>query len=295
MADDLLGESGTNRLAMTRHGPMLFNRHDSVVGRSLDWYGEYFEQEAALFRQCLRAGDVVVDVGANIGAHTIPMAQRVGSGGRVLAFEPIRLHFQTLCANVALNSIGWVDCIHGALGARDETLHLLDVPMEREENYGGLELAAIPGDQAVPVFRLDGCFRQNRLRLIKIDVEGMEADVLDGARAVIARFRPALYVENDRVEKSRELILLLQELGYACHWVLTSFHNPSNFFGRREALYEPGFVDDGERLRVSGMGVNLFCVPREADGRIAGLPEVLDPAEHPLLREWNPRFTGGGR
>ncbi len=291
-SSDLLGEAGANRLLRTRHGFLLFNRHDTVVGRSLEYYGEYFESEVRLFRQCLRPGDVVVDAGANIGAHTLALAKAVGPSGRVLAFEPIRLNHQLLCANMALNSLTQVDCLQAALGEEEGVLRLDDVAMEAEGNFGGIALDAIPGATPVPQRRLDDVHAFDRLRLIKIDVEGMEAGVLRGARATIRRLRPALYVENDRVEKSPELIRLLQELGYACHWYVTPFHNPDNFFRRGEPLYESGFVDDGARLYGRGLGINLFCVPAEGGGRVAGLPPVLDADEHPLRRECNPRFTG---
>ncbi len=291
-AHDLLGGSGTNRLIRARHGFMLFNRHDTVVGRSLDYYGEYFESEVALFRQVLRPGDAVVDAGANIGAHTLALARLTGPTGRVLAFEPIRLNHQLLCANMALNAVTGVDCVAAALGDREDVLALDDVAMDADGNFGGIALDAIPGTRLVPQRRLDDVCTFDRLRLIKIDVEGMEAGVLLGARDTIRRLRPALYVENDRVEKSPDLIRLLQDLGYACHWCVTPFHNPNNFFGRSEPLYETGFVDDGTRLHGRGMGINLFCIPAEAGGRVSGLPPVLDPEEHPLLRRWNPRFTG---
>jgi FkbM family methyltransferase len=287
---DILSDAGTNALLPVRHGRMLVNRHDTIVGKSLDYYGEYFEQEVRLFKQMLRPGDVAADVGANIGAHTVPLARMVGPTGRVLAFEPIRLTFQLLCANVALNSLSCVDCVQAALGARDETLMLRDLEMEGADNYGAVALENIPGDIPTPVHRLDTVFRHNRLRLIKIDVEGMEAGVLEGARSVISRFKPALYVENDRVERSRELILLLQDLGYACFWFLPSFHDAANFRGRTEPLYLPGFTDNGEKVFAGGMGINLFCVPKAAGAAISGLKPANDPDEHPLHREHTRRF-----
>lgn len=292
-ATDLLGETGTNRLVHTRHGFMLFNRHDTVVGRSLAYYGEYFESEVRLFRQLVRPGDVVIDAGANIGAHTLALARAAGPSGRVLAFEPVRLNHQLLCANMALNSLTQVECVQAALGETDGMLALDDVAMEAEGNFGGIALDAIPGETAVPQRRLDDVRIPGRLRLIKIDVEGMETGVLLGALGIIRRLRPALYVENDRAEKSPELIRLLQELGYSCYWYVTPFHNPDNFFRQSEPLYETGFVDDGTRLHGRGLGINLLCIPSETGGRIAGLPPVLGPEEHPLLRDCNPRFTGG--
>lgn len=293
MTMDLLGERGDNRLIATRHGHMLVNRHDSIVGRSLDYYGEYFEQEVALFRQFLRPGDVVIDVGANIGAHTVPLARMVGPTGRVLAFEPVRLNFQTLCANLALNSLTWVDAVQGGLGARDETLMIADVAMEAEGNYGALALADLPGNRPVPIQRLDAAFTHPKLRFIKIDVEGMEAEVLTGARGVLATHRPALYVENDRLDQSRNLLETLHSLDYECYWFLPSFHNPVNFFGVSEPLYATGFVDDGTRIHARGMGINLLCIPKSANARLSGLLPVLDVDEHPCRRACTPRFAGG--
>src|SRR3954469_8060635 len=98
-------EEGFNHLRDCRHGPMLFNINDKYIGRSLELYGEFSEPEITLLTSYLRPTDTVVEVGANVGAHTVPRAQAVSGGGEVVAFEPQRLIFQTLCANLALNSI----------------------------------------------------------------------------------------------------------------------------------------------------------------------------------------------
>lgn len=63
---------------------MTCRRTDSVVGRSLGCSGEFFGQEVALFRQCVRAVGRVIGVGASIGAHTVAPARPVGPAGRVL-------------------------------------------------------------------------------------------------------------------------------------------------------------------------------------------------------------------
>lgn len=71
------------------------------VGRSLALYGEYREGEVELFQQILRPGDIAVEVGANIGAHTVPMAKSVGDSGRIISFEPQNEVFQALNGNIA--------------------------------------------------------------------------------------------------------------------------------------------------------------------------------------------------
>ncbi|MFP3594979.1 hypothetical protein SB689_23840, partial [Chryseobacterium sp. SIMBA_038] len=73
-----------------RYGTMIFNRNDDTIGQSLIKYGEWSEAETFLFSQIVRQGDTVVEVGANIGSHTVMLSQAVGDSGVVFAFEPQR-------------------------------------------------------------------------------------------------------------------------------------------------------------------------------------------------------------
>src|SRR5690242_661708 len=101
-ADPLIPDLGFIRLKQCRHGRMIYNTNDIYVGRSLDLYGEYSEGETEVFAQLVNAGDVVVEVGANIGTSTVWFGKHVGPAGAVVALEPQRIVFQILCANVAL-------------------------------------------------------------------------------------------------------------------------------------------------------------------------------------------------
>lgn len=151
----------------------------------------------------------------------------------------------------------------------------------------------VPGPNEVATVRLDGLFRRDQLKLMKIDVEGMEADVLRGAEGTIRRLRPILYVENDRIGKSPDLLRLLDRLGYACYWHLPPFHNPQNHNGRDAPLHAYGFIDEGTHYVCIGMAINLLCLPRESGIPIQGFAEVSDPEEHPLSKRWSGRFMGG--
>jgi 2-polyprenyl-3-methyl-5-hydroxy-6-metoxy-1,4-benzoquinol methylase len=76
------------RTATCRYGDISYYADDQFIGHGLEKYGEYSEAEIALWRQIIKPGWTVLDVGANIGALTLPMAQLVGVKGRVFVFEP---------------------------------------------------------------------------------------------------------------------------------------------------------------------------------------------------------------
>jgi FkbM family methyltransferase len=259
-----MGEQEFNRLMDCRHGRMLYNINDRFVGRSLELYGEYSEGEIILFQQLLAADDVVVEVGANIGAHTVWFGKHTSGGGAVVAFEPQRLIFQTLCANVALNNLTNVLTFQQAVGDSRGVVQVPVLDPRTSHNFGALPLGPeqnAPGDE-VPLAPLDDLVLE-RCRLLKVDVEGMELAVLRGARETIERCRPLLYVENDRSEKSTDLAAFITSLGYRMYWHLPYLFNPDNFRGNKENVFE------------TVLSCNMLCTPE--DVKVLGL-EPVDPA-----------------
>ena len=298
----ILLEQGHQRLIKARDGYVLYNKNDTVVGRLIETYGEYFETEVNVFRRFVSAGDIVLDIGANIGTHSLALAKLVGPGGYVAAFEPQRIVFQTLCANMALNSLDNVQCVNAAVGETYGRLHLIDPDPDIPNNYGGADLASLssfaslagaPQMPSVEQLVLDDFLDVNRLKFIKIDVEGMEAPVLRGARKLLARFKPFLYVENTFVEKSPELVSLLLELGYQCFWHLPLYANKNNYFQVTERIFPIAFVDHGEvHLDGVGFAINMLCVHGSLNLLIDGLRPVVDPLEHPFHRDYVQFFSG---
>jgi len=262
---------GMNIVYHTRSGPILINRHDIYVGGSLRHYGEFSHLEWVLMEQLVPEGSVVCEVGANFGAHTVNFAKLVGSSGAVFAFEPQRLVFQALCGNMALNGLANVWCHHLAVGNKKGHITVPPIDYENAANIGGLSLTTGGPGERVELVRLDDFLEVNSLQLIKIDVEGMEQAVLEGAHDLIAKYRPALYVENDRIPKSESLIRHVQGLGYRLYWHLPPLVNPDNYFGEQMSI---------PILNV--VSINMLCIPRETDMAIEGLQEILDPEDHPL-------------
>jgi FkbM family methyltransferase len=248
--------------ALCRHGIMLFPKSDQYVGQSLSLYGEFSEAEVALFNLIVPRGSVVVEVGANLGAHTISLAQRVGPEGRVYAFEPQSFLHNILCANMALNGHDNVRCFNLGVGRERGTMSLPPIDYERFNNFGAFSLSTNPGIP-VDITTLD-TYTFTRLDFIKIDVEGMEKDVLDGARNTINRHRPLLYVENDREEKSEALIRTIMDLGYRLWWHLPTLYNPDNFRQNANNIF-PSIVS-----------FNMLCLPQSMTANIE-FPEITDP------------------
>ncbi|PIW26223.1 MAG: FkbM family methyltransferase [Rhodospirillales bacterium CG15_BIG_FIL_POST_REV_8_21_14_020_66_15] len=253
------------RLKRCRHGALLFNIHDKYVGRSLDLYGEFSEGETALFRQVIRPGMVVCDIGANIGCHTVVMAAAVGPDGVVVAAEPQRPVFQTLCANVSMNGHMNVRAYHAAMGAAAGEIAVPLVRYDLEGNFGGLELGSHQGGERVPVMTLDS-LPFGACHFIKIDVEGMEIDVLKGAARTIAKFQPVLYVENDRRDKSQALIEHLLAMDYRLYWHLPPLFNPGNFFA------------NGDNVFGKIISRNMLGLPKDSAIEVRNVARITDPA-----------------
>jgi FkbM family methyltransferase len=182
----------------------------------------------------------------------------------VLAFEPQRVIHELLCANVALNELFQVRPYRAALGRDVGTIKVPIVDYARENNFGGLSLLGSSVGEDVPLLALDSIALPS-LRMLKVDVEGMEAEVLSGARETIARLRPIIYVENDRRTKSRELIGLIDELGYRMWWHLPPLFNPGNFAHFQQNVFG------------GTVSINLLCFPKEMPTNVSGLRPVTGP------------------
>ena len=261
-----LWENGSLRLRACREGTMLYHVTDAYVGRPLDLYGEAHGLELAFLAQAVKPGNAIVDVGANLGAHAVAFARMTGEAGRVVAIEPQREAFRLLCANLALNGCRHVEALRAAAGAARGRIRVPVLDYSVPGNYGGVALAADGAGEPVDVIALDE-LDLPACHLLKIDVEGMENEVLQGARATIARHRPLLYVENDREARSRELIERLLALDYALWWHTPLLFNPRNHFANAENVF-PGLAS-----------MNLVAVPRERPIETRRLRPVAGPHE----------------
>jgi FkbM family methyltransferase len=215
---------GSNRLKQCRYGVFLYNPHDQLIGRSLDLYGEWSEGEIKLFQSLIQPGQTVVEVGTDLGAHTIFVAKAAGLQGKVLAFEPQRLVFQCLCANLALNHLTNTFPYAIALGDRAGLLSGIDLAQSLNRPVGGGNYSPEP----VQVATLDS-FAIAHCHFIKFNVGTRLLPVLQGAAQTLQKTTPILYVVSDRPSPPIDALAYLQAIGYALYWHHPPLYNPDNF------------------------------------------------------------------
>lgn len=244
-----------------RHGTFHYLATDKYIGESLRHYGEFSEHEVELFQQLLSPGDTVVEVGSNIGTHTIPLGNIVGPDGQVLAFEPQRYIFELLRRNVDENNLKQVSVHRMALGdsVGEITVPLLDPSLTN--NFGGVPLGEQHQGDQVALSTIDA-LQLNHCAMIKADVEGMEAAVLRGGENTIKALQPILYLENDRKEKSGELLALIHRLGYRIYEHIPPLYNTHNFFGNPLNLF--GNI----------CSINILCIATSTKTSVEGLREL---------------------
>lgn len=246
---------------------------DQYIGKSIQLYGEWSHGEVEQIGRMLRPTDNVLEAGANIGAHSVFIARDICPAGTLYAFEPRRILFQLLCANLMLNGVENVETLQLALGEDQGSIEEGPLPVSVPINAGAFSLGAIPGaGEDIRIVPLD--MMRDRLKplaLLKADVEGHELKLLRGAAGLIARDRPILYLENDRLELSEALVSHVLALGYDACWHIVPLFRPDNLAGAAENVFG----------KISSF--NMICVPRER-GVQFGARAITDPSHHPLRR-----------
>jgi FkbM family methyltransferase len=160
------------------------------------------EPEFAILSSLISSGDWVIDAGANVGHYTKRFSELVGATGRVIAFEPVPETFALLAANIQLLCVANVTLINAALSDKTDIAGM-SIPVFQSglRNFYQAQITQ-SSHTSLRVFtmRLDCLNIANKIKLIKIDVEGHEAGVLRGAHEILLRDRPTLIVETDSIE-----------------------------------------------------------------------------------------------
>jgi FkbM family methyltransferase len=208
----------------------------------------------------LRPGSVAIDVGANLGEWTVPFARSVGAAGRVIAIEPAPRIAASLEATLAANALRQAEIIRCAIGDHNgQTEFAVPVVTSVHTDTGRARIGpAGVGQEAlrVPLRSLDSLTAEHsldRLDLIKIDVEGHERQVLDGAAAILDQYRPTLVIETGHeAEGDRTAIQdRLRGLGYRMLGILLDHGMAAADWPAYVALAPPFRTGDAHNLLLA--------------------------------------------
>jgi FkbM family methyltransferase len=200
-----------NSYARTRHHPhpsvtrvttAAGDTFDADLSSTLEWqlwaFGGYEKHLAELFAYLVRPGDRCVDVGANVGVHTVRLARLVGPSGEVIAIEPDPDVVRRTNRNIALNGVANVRVVAAAASEQAGQTRLFR-PSPQDTNRARASLLPHPyltgTAAAVPVVTVDDVCAGQPVSLIKIDVEGHEAAVVRGAADTIRKCAPSVVFE----------------------------------------------------------------------------------------------------
>jgi len=225
--------------------------NSQLFDNAVYWEGAWEASTRGALRRLARPGMTILDVGANVGCHTLDLSRCVGRSGQVIAFEPTVWAVAKLRRNLSLNS--WTHNVRVerlALSDEDQPGKAYCFRAQWHHRHGPME----PERGVVDRLKLDTyCQRAGvqRVNLIKIDVDGFEAKVLRGAQALLERGPPALVVEMgdqwQRLygESLESLLAQLTPWGYC-------------FVGEQD--FEPIDVSTATSAAPNG-ALNVVCLP----------------------------------
>ena len=211
----------------TKYGKLIIPADDPTIGRSLDLYGEYCDVEIDMLKSLCESTDWFIDIGANIGYHTVAMSPHVE---RVLAFEPDAENFNLLGKNVAglcalKNNVTVTQLAIGDIMGTCST----------NFNYGKTSLVEGTDVKIAPLDILG----LPKVNLVKIDVEGKELAVLIGMRLTIDNWKPHLLIEMQDQKKYADTYDFLKDLGYHMYWLAVPTFSNNNHKQNTENVFGP--------------------------------------------------------
>ena len=186
---------GKKEIEKTVWGNVMYLSLDDVgVSKTLAVFGKHEPISTELFRQEIKEGMCVVDIGANIGYYALQEARLVGETGRVIAIEPVPDNFARLKRNVERNGYRNVQLHHAAIGDENGTAKIY---ISRESNWSSLIPRGMHTKSAdVQLWTLDTLLKDEpRVDYVRMDVEGYEVQLIKGMRGIMKRCGPGIFME----------------------------------------------------------------------------------------------------
>ena len=234
---------GSSAVAECRYGILQYLPDQPLVGDSLEWYGEYLQHQLNLLLRLVRPGATALEVGAGVGAHSLPLAAALGQQGHLLLHESRPAAQRILRQNLKANRAGNTTQLRRALRTRQD----------RSPSEDSGSRASAPGSSN----RLDDTLddlRLEALQILKVSESSIETlGILEGAQETLWRLRPLLFIATESGAALQKLVLLGKDYGYRCWRKETPLFNPGNFNRRPDDIF------------LGATAVSLLAIPEEIE------------------------------
>lgn len=174
---------------------ILINKNNGMVDNEIFLQGAYEKKTLNLFFEEVKLGDVFVDIGANIGQHSLFASYLVGENGKVIAFEPLQSIYNQFNKSIEKNNLKNIVVYNNGCGSKEEIIPIYST----KENMGSSSVLYSPDKKKngeIKIIIPDNILKnEDRIDFIKIDVEGYELEVLKGLEKTIKKFHPKIFIE----------------------------------------------------------------------------------------------------
>lgn len=245
-------------LTDTRVGEMAVYTHDNIVSYAIRLYGEYCHAEIDVMSRFLKKESGYLDVGTNIGYHARAVQRQTGCD--VMGFEPNPNHFVVASYNCQGLPI---QIVNAAVGNHSGKTFIKHFEPDQVENFGNISIVESGGDE-VELIKLDQ-LNIVKCDLIKIDVEGFELQVLEGAVNILNKFKPVIFYEAQEEELWPECWQFLDDLGYRQYWIAC----------RNSPIGDTHRKPNEDPFGTSGV-MNILAVPGDKEQPTDFMPVVKD-------------------
>jgi FkbM family methyltransferase len=242
-----------------KHGQFILI-HGDMISEHANLLGEWCEGEVELFNSILSIDANVIEVGSNIGMHTIPIAKLLKKG-KMFCFEPQRIVYQILCGNISINNLTNVYAFNQGCSHQNVNVKIQSGSYDKPWNYGAFSVESgfsaegsypeVTSHEELELVSIDSLPFINeleRIDLLKIDAEGHDENVLDGAKNTIQKHQPFIFIENNSEIKFNSIKEKIISFDYTPYWYCSARFKADN---HNKAFWS-----------IPGYDINMICAPK---------------------------------
>jgi len=224
-------------------GKQFYFRNDDTIGESLRRYGEWARNEMNLMSKLINPGDYVLDIGCNVGTHSMFFAQTVGEQGHVVAIDAQMEAVVATGLTALAQSRYNINVFNVAVGASSSMVKFPNVNYQERSNFGAVR-QSIHGKN-IKQIKLDE-LKFDKINFIKLDIEGGEVLALSGAIETLSLHRPFVVCEILDEDSQNSINQFMSSLNYLCELHEIKAFNDDNFIGNKFNIFD----DATEKLLI---------------------------------------------